>query len=68
MTKLFVAACCTLLAGRTATGLSSTASVDAMQSDGSTYVPAGVEGTYPSSADERLTSNCAMRGRGVVCR
>lgn len=68
MTKLFVAACCILIGGCAATGMSGPAGLDPMQSDGSTYVPAGVEGTYQPSADERLTSTCTMRGKGVVCR
>jgi|GEM_PF-3590254 len=66
MTKLFVAACCMLLAGCAATGMS--AGIDPMQSDGSTYMPADVAGTSAPSADERLTSTCAMRGQSVVCR
>lgn len=68
MTKLFVAACCMLLAGCAAPGVWGPSGVDPMQSDGSTYVPAGVAGTYPSSVDERLTSTCTMRGKSVVCR
>lgn len=66
MTKLFVAACCLLLAGCAATGMS--AGTDPMQSDGSTYVPADVAGTYVPPADERLTSTCTMRGQSAVCR
>ena len=66
MTKLFVAACCMVLAGCTATGMS--AGIDPMQSDGSTYAPADVAATYAPSADDRLTSTCAMRGQSVVCR
>lgn len=66
MTKFFVAACCLLLAGCTATGMS--AGVDPMQSDGSAYVPADVAATSAPSADERLTSTCVMRGQSVVCR
>ncbi|HEV2512526.1 hypothetical protein [Bosea sp. (in: a-proteobacteria)] len=66
MTKLFVAACCMLLAGCAATGMS--AGIDPMQSDGSSYVPADVAPTYAPSADERLTSTCTMRGQSVVCR
>jgi hypothetical protein len=68
MKKLFLTACCMMLAGCTATGISAPANVDPMQSDASTYVPAIVVGTYPSSADERLTSTCDMRGQSVVCR
>lgn len=66
MTKFFVAACCLLLAGCAATGMS--AGIDPMQSDGSAYVPANVAATSAPSADERLTSTCTMRGQGVVCR
>ncbi|SEL55602.1 hypothetical protein SAMN04515666_104261 [Bosea lupini] len=66
MTKLFAAACCLLLAGCTATGMS--AGIDPMQSDGSRYVPTDVAATYAPPADERLTSTCAMRGQSVVCR
>lgn len=68
MKKLFLTACCMMLAGCAATGISAPANVDPMQSDGSTYVPADVAGTYPSPADERLTSTCSMRGQSVVCR
>ncbi len=68
MKKLFLVACCLMLAGCAATGISGPPGADPMQSDGSTYVPANVAGTYPSSADERLTSTCVMRGQSVVCR
>lgn len=68
MTKLFLAMCCMLLAGCTTVGVSGSAGVDPMQSDGSIYVPAGVDGAYPRSADERPTATCTMRGQGVVCR
>ena len=68
MTKLFVAACCIVLASCTAVGMSGPSAVDPMQSDGSTYVPADVAGTYPPPADERLTSTCSMRGQSAVCR
>ncbi|CAD5286123.1 conserved exported hypothetical protein [Bosea sp. 62] len=66
MTKLFAAACCLLLAGCTATGMS--VGIDPMQSDGTTYVPADVAATYAPSADERPVSTCAMRGQSVLCR
>ncbi len=68
MKKLFLATCCLMLAGCAATGLPAPAGADPMQSDGSTYVPASVAGTYPSPSDERLTSTCVMRGQSVVCR
>lgn len=66
MTKLFVAACCILLAGCAAIGMS--AGVDPMRSDGSTYMPGDVAASYAPSADEHLTSTCVMRGQSVVCR
>lgn len=68
MKKLFLVACCMMLAGCAATGMSAPAGADPMQSDGLTYVPANVTGTYPAAADERLVSTCAMRGQSVICR
>lgn len=68
MKKLFLVACCMMLAGCTAVGMSGPSGIDPMQSDGSTYVPAGVAGTYPPPADERLTTTCSMRGQSAVCR
>jgi hypothetical protein len=68
MKKLFLVACCMMLAGCTAVGMSGPSGIDPMQSDGSAYVPAGVAGTYPPPADERLTTTCSMRGQSAVCR
>ncbi|CAH1651148.1 conserved exported hypothetical protein [Hyphomicrobiales bacterium] len=68
MKKFFVAACCALLAGCAAGGLSQTGSGDPMESDGQTYVPATADGYAPPPAEERLTSTCVMKGQNVVCR
>lgn len=68
MKKLFVAACCLLLTGCAAIGgLSEPTGIDPMQSDGLTYVPR-TEGSYqPPPDEERLTTSCTMKGKGVQC-
>lgn len=68
MKKLFVAACGLLLTGCAAVGgLSEPTGFDPMQSDGQTYV-ARTAGSYePVPAEERLTTSCTMKGKGVQC-
>lgn len=68
MKKLFVAACCLLLAGCAAVGsLSESPGIDPMQSDGQTYVPGTAGGYEPPPAEERLTTTCTMKGQGAQC-
>lgn len=68
MQTLFVAACCLLLTGCAAVGLSGAPGVDPMQSDGHSYVPVGA-GTYDPPPDEQSpVTTCTMRGQNVICR
>ena len=68
MKKLFVAACCLLLAGCAAVGnLSEPTGIDPMQSDGQTYEPGPGGGYAPLPAEERLTTTCTMKGKGAQC-
>lgn len=68
MKKLFAVACCALLAGCTAIGSPrQSVGIDAMDSDGQTYVPATGGGYEPPAPEQRLTTTCTMKGKGVQC-
>ena len=68
MRKLFVAACCLLLAGCAAPGrLSGSAGPGPMESDGQTYVgPSGAD-FQPSQAREPVTSTCTIKNGAATC-
>lgn len=68
MKMLFVAACGLLLTGCAAVGsLSEPTRINPMQSDGQSYAQ-GPAGSYePPPAEERLTTSCTMKGKGVQC-
>lgn len=68
MKKLFVAACCALLAGCAAGGLSQSSGSDPMESDGQTYVPVEPGTFAPLPAEAQTTSTCTMKGQNVICR
>ena len=68
MKKLFVAACCLFLTGCAAGSTwSGSSGIDPMQSDGLTYVPGPSGGYEPPPDEERLTTTCTMKGKGVQC-
>jgi len=68
MQKFFVAACCLFLTGCTAIGgASESTGVDAMESNGQTYVPRTAGSFEPPPVEERITSTCTMKGKNVNC-
>lgn len=68
MKKLFVAACCLLLAGCAAGGgLSGSAVADPMEGDGQNYVGPSGEGVMPPTSQEQMTKSCTIKNGAVTC-
>jgi len=68
MKKLIAAAGFVLLAGCVASSPRGSTGFDPMDSDATTYVPGSASSYEPPAAEERLTTSCTMKGKGVECR
>ncbi len=68
MNKLFVAACCLLLAGCAApVSLSGSPGADPMETDGQSYVGQSGEGFQLPASQEPITKGCTIKNETVTC-